>query len=149
MQLAAAALLLVALATAGWWDVAQRRVPNWLAAVTMLAGLGFAVATGGGQQALWHLAHAVLALMAGMGLFALGWWGGGDGKFYAAVAAWFPLQSGYSLLLAIAAAGLVLVVCSFAGRRLAGRKVDRDARALPYAVAISGGAAALTIWPLL
>lgn len=149
MQLAAAALFLIALAIAGWMDVAERRVPNWLAAVTLLTGLGFAFAFGGGQQALWHLAHAILALLAGMALFAMGWWGGGDGKFYAAVAAWFPLQAGFSLLLAISAAGLLLVICWFVGRKLAGRKPDRNARALPYAVALSGGAAALTIWPFL
>lgn len=149
MQLVAVAVLLAALATAGWMDVAQRRVPNWLTAITLLAGLGFALVLGGGQQALWQLAHAIIALLAGMGLFALGWWGGGDGKFYAAVAAWFPLQAGFSLLLAISAAGLLLVIFWFAGRRILRRKADRNARALPYAVAISGGAATLAIWPFL
>lgn len=149
MQTAAVFALLAALMIAAWTDVAQRRVPNWLSGITLLAGLGFAVVLGGGQQALWHLAHSAIALLAGMGLFALGMWGGGDGKFYAAVAAWFPLQAGFSLILAISAAGLVLMLCWFAGRRLAKRDVDRNARLLPYAVAISGGAATLTVWPLL
>lgn len=149
MQLAAIAVLLAALVWAAATDLTQRRVPNWLSGITLIAGLGFALAMSGGQQTLWHLAHSVIALLAGMGLFALGVWGGGDGKFYAAVAAWFPLHAGFSLLLAVSAAGLMLVACWFAGRRLAKRNMDRNAGILPYAVAISGGAATLTIWPLL
>ncbi|HEU4652235.1 MAG TPA: peptidase A24, partial [Croceibacterium sp.] len=83
----------------------------------------------------------------GMVLFALGMWGGGDAKFYAATAGWFALWDFPKLAFAIALTGVVLVLVWFGGRQLRrGPKLDMKSRELPYGVAIAvGGLAALAI----
>ena len=137
------AVLSLAGAAAAWLDLRHRLIPNWLCAVTLLAGLVTALVAGGflalGSQSL----HMAIALVAGMALFQFGVFGGGDAKFYAAAAAWFPLAQAGMLLISVTLCGLVLLVVWFSYRRLRGLPVRRGGQhfeGLPYGVAIGAGA---------
>lgn len=137
---AAQAALIVVAATGALFDLRWRRVPNWLCLLATVLGLGFAV-LGHGAGALGNLAHAAIALIAGMALFALKWIGGGDAKFYAGLAAWMPLAlaAEFALGTALAGLGLALVMLAVNRRRGADRQPLRAIQ-LPYAVAIAIGA---------
>ena len=138
--------------TGAWLDWRDRRLPNWLCAVTLLAGLTVTALTAGAVVLPGHVLHAGLALLAGMALFAPGLIGGGDAKFYAAVAVWFPLGDGFRLLFAAALAGLVLILALWGlvwrRQRIAGglTPASPQPRTVPFGVAIAAGALALQIW---
>ena len=138
-------LALACLAAAGM-DIGLRRIPNWLCAATLIAGVGFASHTGGLSALALHSAHAAIALVIGMVLFATGAIGGGDAKFYAAAAMWFTLADAPRLLMAISLTGFVSVLVWIAARRLQGRpwrKGNGDPFAsFPYGLAIGLGALA-------
>lgn len=113
--------------------------------ITALAGLASGFAVGGFSWAGMSALHALLALAVGMGVFATGAIGGGDAKFYAAVAAWFPLGKAPLLLGTVSVAGLLLLIAWLPLRRHAMSGVSSPApndafRKLPYGVAISTGA---------
>ncbi|MDE2621069.1 MAG: prepilin peptidase [Sphingomonadales bacterium] len=143
----------LAAVAAAWLDLHRRVVPNWLCGATALGGLAYSYAASGPAAAGFALLHAVLALLVGMVLFALRLVGGGDAKFYAAVATWFSLAQGFTLLLLVALSGGVLAVLSWAPLRRRRRERDRigsrEAEAflmVPYAVAIGvGGVIALLL----
>ena len=83
-----------------------------------------------------------------MALFAAGLFGGGDAKFYAGMAAYFPLSAGFSLLLYVAIAGGILALGWIVGRRMLGGKFAEPKGAyakLPYGVAIAAGGLSL-VW---
>ena len=136
------ALVVLALACA-LVDLTTRRIPNLLNLVVLLVGAGFVIAMATPQTALMHLAHFALALIAAMILFRFNMWGGGDAKFYAAVALWFPLVQAPMLALYTALAGVVLVV---AFSLTPSKKKRRERLAmLPYGVAIAAGAIGLAV----
>lgn len=143
--------LLVALvligAVASYLDVVRRVLPNWLSALAFVVGLVGMAAGGGMDTAVSGLLHALIALVIGMGLFAVRVIGGGDAKYYAALAAWFGLGQSLFLFVSVALAGLLLIPVWLLVRRVrghAGPAKDRnDAFSkLPYGVAISLGACA-------
>ncbi|MDR2858286.1 MAG: prepilin peptidase [Novosphingobium sp.] len=137
------ALLLAAALVASWSDAFRRRIPNWLCLVTALAGLSFAALSGGAWALGSHALHASIALVAGMILFALGGIGGGDAKFYTAVATWFALAQAILLLLAVSLSGLVIFIVWFVYRRAAGKPIRWSSRdpgdGLPYGIPIALG----------
>ena len=141
--LAGTAILSIAAVTGGWLDVTSRRLPNWLCVATFAAGLGFVAAVLGPVGAAWALAHAMIALLLGMLLFRFDMIGAGDAKFYAACAAWFPLQHALALLVSVSFAGLILVFGWFGYRQF--RRIRDDAEKgrfgmVPYGLAIAAGA---------
>ncbi|MDJ0641781.1 MAG: prepilin peptidase [Erythrobacter sp.] len=129
-------------------DLRSRRIPNWLSLVTAIGGLAFAAIDGWSSTLLWHLASMILALAIGMLLFGLKMWGGGDGKFFAASAAWFPLSDFILLVVGISIAGLALALFWLARGALMRRpdKSKSKLPALPYGVAIALGAIAVAIY---
>lgn len=138
------AVLAVLCVLAAWSDWRERRIANWLVLLTAAAGLSQAALGMSGPTPLWSFAlHGGVALVGGMLVFALRWIGGGDAKFYAALACWFPFGQAPRLLLAVALSGLVLLVVWFIGRRLQGKKVSTGktgpAAQLPYGIAIGLG----------
>lgn len=142
-------LLAAACGTAAALDLFQRRIPNLLCLATAAVGLVCAWDSGGLIGMASNGGHALLALLVGMGLFAARIVGGGDAKFYAAVALWFPLSEGLRLLMGVSIAGIVAVVVWIVARRILrrpwrDRKDDPFAR-FPYGVAIALG----TIWAFL
>ena len=145
---AATALLALGALIGAWLDARYRRLPNWLCALTAIAGLAVVYFEAGPTSVAWAGAHAILALIIGMVLFRLGMVGGGDAKFYSACAAWLPLQWGLTLLLSVSLAGLLLVVVWFSIRGL--RRSRNDAEKgkyaqVPYGVAIAVGALAARV----
>lgn len=134
----ALALLVACAGIGAWTDITQRRLSNWLCLATFVAGLGMTAATAGPDALLSHLGHAGAALAIGLALFAAGVWGGGDGKFYAAVAAWFPIEGFFNLVFAISLLGFAtLLVMAIKAR---GRLFRKDGVGVPYGVAIGSGA---------
>ena len=125
-------------------DIYTRRLPNSLCGAMLVAGLGLAFAGGGWVPLGLHAAHAALALVVGYLMFLAGIFGGGDGKFYAAVASFFPLAGMLPLFVAITLVGLVLAIFWFLFKRIWRGKFDKkgDFGKLPYGVAIGGGALA-------
>lgn len=144
-SLQSAGVVLAILASTGaWLDLTARRLPNWLCLVTALAGLAVSFALHGAWGAGSGLLHGLVALAVGMALFGFGLVGGGDAKFYGALALWFGLGSAARMLLGVSIAGLILFALWFAGRRAMGRKVERrpekDSDKFPYGIAIAAGA---------
>lgn len=145
MEALAAGILAVIAVTGAFLDIRFRRLPNWLCAVTLATGLAWGAAIGGIPWAGMSALHALLALIAGMGVFATGAIGGGDAKFYAALAAWFPLGKALLLVGIVSVAGLLLLIAWLPLRKRVasgGPKLVPDDvfRKLPYGVAISTGA---------
>lgn len=144
-------LLLAALAglmlTGAWLDLSQRRLPNSLCLLVLVAGIGATLWQYGPGALAMASVHALIVLLVGMFLFKLGMIGGGDVKFYAAVAFWFPLHDAFRLLLLVSVFGLVLLVVWFLIRLRAPKSAQPDhARkkiGLPYGIAIALGALTL------
>lgn len=121
-------------------DVRRRTIPNWLNGVILVGGLASVFVLGNSTAALSAGGHFAIALAIGMLVFALGMWGGGDAKFYAASSAWFVLGEFARLVIGISLAGLLLLAVWFIARRVSGKPVTRGAGAeLPYGVAIAAG----------
>ena len=142
MELLWPAGLSLLLAFGAFNDIRERRLPNWLALALLIFGLAFAFVTGGPTALGWHAAHAVIALLVGMALFATGAIGGGDAKVYAGMAAFFPLAAGISLLLYVTLSGGGLVILWLLVRKILGKsKKDRDSiyAKFPYGVALASG----------
>lgn len=133
---------MASLAGAGM-DIAVRRIPNTLCLTLLVVGLGYAVWSGGWEALLLHSLFTAIALVVGMGLFALRWIGAGDAKFFAGCAAWFRLDQAWTVLFAVSLAGLGLFVGWFIYRRIRGLPISRAASSphdqLPYGVAIAAG----------
>lgn len=148
LAIAQSALLSLLVAYAAWSDIRCRKIPNLLAITTAVTGLLCGWIGGSVTDLGWQFAHFAAALALGMALFAAGWWGGGDGKFYAGVAAWVPLQEFPKLAVSIALSGLVLVLVLFFIGRATRKKGTTSGTLgdLPYGVAIGAGAL-LTVLP--
>ena len=122
-------------------DVRTRRIPNWLViALALAAACGVGVSLG--WSALGSSAiHALIALLVGMGLFAIGAIGGGDAKFYSAAAFGVPLGGALEMLGYVALAGFVAVLAMLIWYRgfktMAGKK--RVSWTLPYGLPICCG----------
>ena len=117
-------------------------MPNALCALLAVASLVSLGLLKGWDAVPWGLLHAVIALAVGMGLFALGWIGGGDAKFYAAAACAMQLVDGFSLLAWTSIAGIGLLLVTALLRFVRGHPVLRKGSwSVPYGVAIGLGLA--------
>ena len=135
-------------------DATSFTIPNWISGLLAAAYFPVALAL--------HLPLAVMgvsagvavaALVAGMGMFAMGWCGGGDAKLFTACALWLglpgllPFLAFTGLTGGVLAAGLIAarngIIGAYAssGPPWLGRllTVDED---LPYGLAIAVGALA-------
>ncbi|NVE94187.1 A24 family peptidase [Altererythrobacter lutimaris] len=127
-------------------DIKDRRLPNWLSLLLLIYGLahGFYLDQWAGLG--WHGLHALIALLVGMPLFAMKWFGGGDVKFYTGAAAFFAVSDGVQMLLWVSLLGVALMLGWIVLRRLIrkAKSAPTGNHALfPYGVAIMAGAAAL------
>ncbi|MXO52146.1 peptidase A24 [Erythrobacter gaetbuli] len=139
--------VLAALSTIGALiDVLKRKLPNYLSLAIAIAGLGFAFAAVGWVGLGLHFAHVVVAFLIGYGLFAGGMFGAGDGKFYAGVAAFFPIQLAPALALVILLMGGVMAIFWLLARKFSPKLRARkdDFAKMPYGLAIAIGAVALS-----
>jgi prepilin peptidase CpaA len=69
-------------------DGRSLKVPNWLTYHFALAGLGYAVGTGGMDRLYWSIAGAGVGLLTLLPLYAIGGMGAGDVKLMAGLGAW-------------------------------------------------------------
>ena len=134
------AVLVAACLCAAYLDIRYRRLPNWLSGLTLIAGIVLAGVAGGFAAVGAVAIHVIIALGVGMALFAMGWIGAGDAKFYAAVSAWFSWHYAAALAGAIGIGGLVLLIAWFPLRKMGRGKEDPLFRQLPFGVAIALGA---------
>lgn len=121
-------------------DIRDRRLPNWLALALLLLGLPHAYYLGGLGMTGWHFAHALIAMVFGAGIFAAGIMGGGDAKFCAGLAAFFPLSEGLNLLLWVSIAGIISILSWMVLRRVLPLKKPEDGSLhakFPYGVSIA------------
>jgi prepilin peptidase CpaA len=139
---------------AGLRDVVSYTIPNWMPAA-LIAGFAMAAVALGLP---WRLAAAdvavgLVALVAGMGMFAAGWIGGGDAKLFAAAALWLGLAGAptYLLVTGVAGGGMavgLLGLRSAIMRPLIGAgpawftRLAEPGEGVPYGVAIALGALA-------
>jgi prepilin peptidase CpaA len=136
---------------AGIGDFLTYRIPNWLC--LLLVGLFFPLALLAGLPFAtigWHMLAGFLALAIGFGLFAAGWFGGGDAKLLGAAALWFgwPDSMRFAVCTALAGGILALAVAMWSALQ-----VDHEVRGwtwfkkafeqkpnVPYGVALAAGA---------
>ncbi|PHY18348.1 prepilin peptidase [Caulobacter sp. BP25] len=133
-------------------DLTSYTIPNWVSLALVAAFVPAALVSGAplGGVGLC-LAAGFGALVLGMGMFAAGWIGGGDGKLLAACALWMGWPAVLPFLLYTALAGGALTFAILALRSgwvapiVAGgpawvRRLGQQGGALPYGVAIAAGA---------
>ena len=138
-------------------DLTTMTIPNWITLVLIAAFVPAALIAGLGWADIgWHLLAGVVALLAGMGMFALRWLGGGDAKIMAALILWLGPAAVLPFLLwtAIAGGALALILLTARSRLPAlagigpawvGRLMEPKGD-IPYGVAICLGA--LKAWPI-
>lgn len=138
----------------GMRDAVSFTIPNWISVALAAAFLPAAVLMGAGPAQIGLACLIGLgALIAGMGMFAVGWIGGGDAKLFAAAGLWMGLGALLSYLLVTALAGGALAVAlltlrSVWLRPIAARgpgwfgRLATPGENVPYGIAIAFGALA-------
>lgn len=132
-------------------DLTSYTIPNWISLALAGAFVVAAVATGLPLQTVGvHVAAGLIALLAGMGLFAVGWIGGGDAKLLAACCLWFGWPGARDFLLDTALAGGAFALFLMAARAQMVRaflpltgwagRLSTPGEPAPYGVAIALGA---------
>ena len=160
-------MLACLLGLALWYDVASRRIPNWLTVAGLLAGLGFSSLIPNGIGPGSSLLGAVTGFAVLLPLYLLRAMGAGDVKLMAAVGAFLgPNPALGAALLTFAAGGVLSLTVALWSRSLirvlnnlrlmgmvvligrssgiAMRDVQTTGR-LPYALAIAVGTG-LQLW---
>jgi len=135
VELATTVLILHA-GLAAVWDIAQRRIPNWLIVSGLLFGIAFNAQSSGLAGLGFAVLGALTALAVLIGPFAIRWMGGGDVKI-AMVCGAFTGWSGalHIILVGTVVHGLLglLVLFSRAARKAMGHTLEKP-RQLPHAV---------------
>jgi prepilin peptidase CpaA len=151
-QMSFVSLLPVLAIVAGLKDLTSYTIPNWISLALAAAFAALAVAGGLPLGTVGvHALVGVVALLAGMAMFAFGWVGGGDAKLLAAICLWFGWPGsqaflldtviaggGFALLLLVVRARMVQLIMPTPSGWMA-RLVTPGAPA-PYGVAIALGA---------
>ena len=133
-------------------DLTSYIIPNWISLALAGAFALLAAAAGLPLPIIGvHVAAGLVALLAGMVMFALGWIGGGDAKLLSACCLWFGWPDGREFLLDTALAGgaFALLLLAVRGQLVrpflpllsgwAGR-LTTPGEPAPYGVAIALGA---------
>ncbi len=99
-----------------------------------------------------HLAAGAVVLLAAIALYAVGGFGGGDGKLLAAAALWIGFEGLVTYLAFVSIAGGVLAVAILIYRRVPAvealpipdwaLKLHKQGTGIPYGIAIAAGASA-------
>ena len=107
--------LLVAAAVS---DLTTYKIPNVIPGAMILLFIAFLIIVAfGGPGMSWretglHVIAGFLGLLAGMGMFAAGWVGGGDAKLFAAAALWLGWEAllDYAVMASILGGALTLAL---------------------------------------
>lgn len=136
---------------AGLSDLTTMTIPNWISGLLILGFFPAAFMVGlPATTVAAHVGVAFFALLAGMGMFAVRWIGGGDAKLMAAACLWMGTSGSLMFLLWTGVAGgafcLLLVSARANGQMLpAGapgwvERLLQPKGDIPYGVAIAAGA---------
>lgn len=153
-QLLVVFLLPALVAVAAGFDLATFTIPNLVSLALAMAFVVFGLTAGLAPQGFaYHLLAGLVALVIAFALFALGYIGGGDAKFFAAIALWFGLRDLPAYALAASALGGFLTLGLLLIRQwplpagLARRgwllRLHEKSSGIPYGVALAGGALAI------
>lgn len=133
-------------------DVTSFTIPNWLNAALLGAFFVAAPAAGASLGLVGlNLAVGLAGLAVGMGMFALGWIGGGDAKLLAVAGLWLGWPAAISFLMYTTLAGGALALVLLALRTRLARahsptlggwmeQLTTPGAPAPYGVAIAFGA---------
>lgn len=114
---------------ASGFDLASRRIPNWLNASLLLTGLGARAATGSAAEVGWGAVGALVGLAIFFVPFALRWFGAGDAKLICAMGAWLgPAGIAWAALYGVAAGGVLALIVALVGGRELRREVATNMR---------------------
>ena len=102
-------------------DIVSRTVPNWVAVLLALTGLGARIM---GNSVLTGLIAAIAVFIIAAFCWRRGWLGGGDVKLMSAATLAVPAGHAFMFIVAMSVAGSIL-----AALYLAGGRVARSARA--------------------
>jgi prepilin peptidase CpaA len=155
------AILPALLAAAAVFDLTSFTIPNIVPGSMLLLFAAFLIATSvGGHSPSWdqtslHILAGAFGLAVGMGMFALGWVGGGDAKLFAGATLWLGWDALYEYAVLATLLGGVLTVALLMLRKIPlpqiladqpwlARLADRKS-GVPYGVALS--CAALIVLP--
>jgi prepilin peptidase CpaA len=153
------AVLLVfpaAMAFAGAMDLFTMTIPNRISMVLVVAFGAAAAMTGMGWAGLAnHVGAGLLMLCVGIGMFALGWLGGGDAKLLAATALWIGFEhlAGYLIVAGIAGGLLAIAILMYRSilpplwlaRQGWALRLHGARTGIPYGIALA--AAGLHVYP--
>jgi prepilin peptidase CpaA len=139
-----------AMIAAAAYDAATLTIPNWISLVLLGLFLPLALTAGlSWSEIAAHLAVGFGALAAGIALFATGTIGGGDAKFFAAVALYIGGASLIPFIFVVTLAGgalafflLVLrwiVASEFVAKFPGLRHLTDKTAGVPYGIAIAAG----------
>jgi prepilin peptidase CpaA len=139
-----------ALAFAGAMDFFTMTIPNRITVAIIVAFVAAAVLSPLGWSALAsHVGAGLLMLGIGIGMFAMGWVGGGDAKLLAGAALWFGFEGLLQYLLMVSIAGGVLVLAILFYRSMTlpvwmygqawAMRLHAKAGGVPYGVALAAG----------
>jgi len=95
----ATTVLILHVGLAAVWDLAQRRIPNWLVASGLLLGFAFQAQSSGFVGLGLSFLGAAAALAALIGPFAMRWMGGGDVKIAMVCGAFLGWSGGLHVIL--------------------------------------------------
>lgn len=145
-----------AMAFAGAMDLFTMTIPNRISIGLIAAFIVAAVlAPLGWPDVASHVGAGVLMLVIGIGMFSLGWLGGGDAKLLAAAALWFGFDGLLQYLVLVSIAGGVLVLAILFYRSMTpplwlcqqdwAMRLHAKAGGIPYGIALA--AAGLWLYP--
>ncbi|MCC7253621.1 prepilin peptidase [Hyphomicrobium sp.] len=143
------------LAFGGAYDLLTMTIPNRVSiALVALFLVAAPIAGLSAQDILMHVAAGLVVLAAGIALFAVGGFGGGDAKLLAAGALWIGFDKLLPYLLNVAVFGGVLAMVILFYRRMPvlgihtpdwAMNLHKSGTGIPYGIAIA--ASALMVYP--
>ena len=149
-RLGVAVLLTGVLIWASITDIKDRKIRNVTVLTALVLFAPWAVMSTG-HAVVSDIEAGVIALLAGVAIYAVGWMGAGDAKLFAAVSLFIGLQNLLGLAVLTALAGGALAAISLVSRptramtMVAMRGKGDFGRGVPYGVAIAI-AAAILVW---
>lgn len=139
------ALFALALLTAAFQDLLERKISN-LVPLALLIGAFVAIIITGFSSALWQNGLMFVAILVlGTFSFGRGWVGGGDVKLLATAALWFALDSGLRMIVVTFITGGIISAIMLVVRKAFRGKPEKKGL-IPYAVAIAIGAVGAGVW---
>lgn len=151
-------LLVVLLVGAAVSDIRSLRIPN-LIPVAIILSLVLALLVNGAPLTDYAAAgkSGLIGLVVGYALFYLRLMGGGDGKLFAAAAAWFTPAALLGVGFLVSLAGIVVALAALVARALKTAKASAPAAdairsalktPIPYGAAIALGVTAAAVMPV-